>query len=92
MVVKDINGEIIAFAILYVNREQGYALVNDVEVNKNFCEEVKIKNIYSKFIEIVTLFVEQYNKENKNNPIDIVACGISQRWPTINKFISENTH
>ena len=36
MVVRDINNQIIGKATIYVNRKEGYAVINDFEINKKY--------------------------------------------------------
>jgi len=91
LVIRDIRGRIIAFGIIYVNKEEGYAVVNDFEVNKKYEEkEEERKEIHTKAMQGVKAFVTQYNKENENNPINIVTCGISPNWTAINDYIRKN--
>ena len=46
LVIKTKNDEIVAKATLYVNREQGYGVVNTIEANVNLTEEEK--HVYTK--------------------------------------------
>ena len=97
LVIRNHKEEIIAFGIIYVNREEGYAVVNDFEVNKKYKDEKGSKRkeeqrraIYNKAMEGVVAFVEEYNKEYPEIPIMKVTCGISPNWDTINDFIRKN--
>lgn len=91
LVIRDYEENIVAFGIVYVNKKEGYAVVNDFEVNKKYQgnEEAR-KEIYTKAMQGVNAFVTGYNKENKNNSINMVTCGISPNWDTINDYIKEN--
>ena len=90
LVIRDFDNNIISFGIIYVNRENGYAVVNDFEVNKKYIgKDDKRKAIYDKAMEGVRAFVEEYNKENSQNPIKVVTCGISPNWTAINDFIEK---
>jgi hypothetical protein len=91
LVIRDFDNQIISFGILYVNREEGYAVVNDFEVNKKYEGHYdKRKAIYEKAMEGVLAFVEEYNNENSEKPINRVTCGVSPNWETINEFIRQN--
>lgn len=91
LVIRDFDNNIISFGIIYVNRKEGYAVVNDFEVNQKYIgRDDKRKAIYDKAMEGVKAFVEEYNLENPQNPIKIVTCGISPNWTAINDFIEKN--
>ena len=91
LVIRDFDNNIISFGIIYVNRENGYAVVNDFEVNKKYMgRDDKHKAIYDKAMEGVRAFVEEYNKGNSQKPINVVTCGISPNWRAINYFIEKN--
>jgi len=87
LVVRDPHGEIVAFSIVYVNREKGYAVLNDVEMNDKYDDSKDVKEIYDAWIAGVNAFVEQYNKENEIK-INKVHCGISPRpFNSFNKYV-----
>ncbi len=91
LVVRDFDNKIISFGIIYVNREQGYAVVNDFEMNKKYVgKEKQRKAIYEKAMQGVRAFVEEYNTENPDKPIRRVTCGISPNWEAINDYIKQN--
>lgn len=92
LVIRDSRGEMIAMSLIYVNREKGYAVANDVEVNNKYNGKDSIRReIYNKFIEGVDAFVKQYNREDPTRkPITKVHCGVSPNWTTINDFIQKN--
>ena len=90
LVIKNIKGEIVCFGIIYVNRKEGYAVVNDFELNKQYDTDEVREEIYNKAMQGVNAFVTQYNKENDDNPIKIVTSGISPNWTAINDFIRKN--
>ncbi len=90
LVIRDFDNNIISFGIIYVNRQEGYAVVNDFEVNKKFENRQQREAIYQKAMQGVNAFVEEYNQENPSQPIKKVTCGISPNWDAINDFIREN--
>ena len=91
MVIRDFDNNIVSFGIIYVNREQGYAVVNDFEVNRKYAgQDEKRRAIYDKAMEGIDAFVRQYNSENPEKPIKVVTSGISPNWQAINDFIRQN--
>lgn len=74
LVVKDAKGNPVAKSTLYVNRTQGYAIFNNVEIAHNMSEEQK-EEIYHEYMEGVEAFVKEYNKQNPENPLTKVAVG-----------------
>ena len=49
VVVRNDKDEIVAYSILYVNREEGYAVLNNIEVNRRYeGQEERLKIIYEK--------------------------------------------
>ena len=94
LVLRDAGGKIVAFSILYVNREEGYAVLNDVEMDSkydNSQNQKHVKEIYSALINGVNTFTDQYNRENPNKPITLVQCGVSPRTGnTMNDYIKNN--
>ncbi len=93
LVIRDFDNNIISFGIIYVNRKEGYAVVNDFEVNKKYIgKDDKRKAIYDKAMEGVRAFVEEYNRENSQNPIKVVTCGRPSipNWIALNDFIEKN--
>ena len=90
-VIRDFDNKIISFGIIYVNREQGYAVVNDFEVNKKYMDrDEQRKAIYDKAMEGIRAFVKEYNLENPEKPIRKVTSGISPNWTAINDYIRQN--
>ena len=91
LVIRDIRGNIVAFGIIYVNKEEGYAVVNDFEVNHKYIKrKEELKEIYTKAMQGVEAFVKTYNEENIEKKILCVTCGISPNWEGINNYIKEN--
>lgn len=91
LAIRDSNNNIIAFGIVYVNKEEGYAVVDDFEVNEKYKgHDEQRQAIYDKAIEGVGAFVNKYNEENTEKPITLVTCGISPNWGGINEFLRQN--
>ncbi len=90
LVIRDFDNNIISFGIIYVNREEGYAVVNDFEVNRKYDNSQQREAIYQKAMQGVTAFVKEYNQENPAKPIKKVTSGVSPNWAAINEFIKKN--
>ena len=74
----------IAKATIYVNKEKGYAVFNDIEMNRKYgneCEEDDESNneqrikIYKTFKRGINDFVKRYNEINSDVPITQVNVG-----------------
>ena len=74
LVIRNFEGEIIAKMTIYVNKKQGYAVFNTVEVNSNYRSDKNLNEIYEAFMRGVNRFVDVYNSNNKI-PITIVSIG-----------------
>lgn len=90
LVIRDFDNNIISFGIIYVNREERYAVVNDFEVNRKYDNSQQREAIYQKAMQGVTAFVKQYNQENPTKTIKKVTSGISPNWDALNEFIKKN--
>lgn len=88
LVIKNEKGEIIAKSTLYVNREQGYGLFNNVEVSKKIIYKEDKHLIYMQYIQAVNEFVKQYNKKNI---IKIKQVNVGMGLNDLREFI-ENNH
>lgn len=64
IVIRRKSGEIVAKATLYINRKQGYGVVNTIESNDETTEKEK-KDIYIKIKKAIDDFVLKYNEKNK---------------------------
>lgn len=76
LVIKDKKGEIIAKSTLYINREHGYGVFNNVEVNTNITEDEK-NSIYKKYKQAVKRFVDEYNADNPDKKIRKINVGMN---------------
>ena len=73
LVIKDTSGKIIAKSTLYINREQGYGVFNNVEISTSIRDKQKI---YNQYIEAVSEFAERYNQLNPNKPLKQINVGM----------------
>lgn len=88
LVIKNSEGKIIAKSTLYINRKQGYGVFNNVEINENIQQKEVKEMIYSKYIEVINIFVEKYNITNPYNPITQVNVGMHLN--DLKEFIAKN--
>ena len=75
LVIKNEEGKIIAKSTLYINREGGYGVFNNVEINNSVKPEDKIQ-IYKKYIKAINAFANRYNELNKENPLTQINIGM----------------
>ena len=92
LVVRNSKGEIISKGTMYVNRERGYAIFNDFELNERYRhhegssgrynvsvtsrEEQERDMIFSAFQRGLKAFIEEYDKQNPQKPIQQVNVGL----------------
>lgn len=91
MVIRNKQGEIMSKGTFYVNKEQGYVVINDFEMNQNYrrheglsgyytdapdSETAKTRQeIFDTYMRGVNAFVEEYDKEHPDKPIEMVVVG-----------------
>lgn len=82
LVINGENGEIIAKSTMYINKEQGYIVFNNVEINNNVVDKEGKNLIYKKYMKGIEDFVKTYNEENPENPIHQVNVGMGRNGLT----------
>lgn len=96
LVIRNRQGEIMSKGALYVNKEQGYVVINDFEMDQGYrqhedrshdprggyytdapdSETAKTRQeIFDTYMRGVNAFVEEYDKENPDKPIEMVVVG-----------------
>ena len=91
LVIRNSVGEIISKSTLYVNKEQGYAVFNNVETSLNYKDKKSLKKIYEAFLRGSKAFLEAYNENNPENPITNITIGTNRN--TILEFLTKkNNH
>ena len=75
LVVKNSAGQIVAKSTLYVNREKGYGVFNNVEVRHDVSEKDLIK-IHRKYKLAAAVFAKKYNEENPTKPLTKLTVGM----------------
>jgi len=78
LVIRDRLGDIIAKSTIYVNREQGYAVFNNVEASLRHRTPEDLKKIYKAFMRGSNDFIDVYNNNNIEIPINTVTIGTSR--------------
>ena len=89
LIIKDAYGKIVAKGTLYVDKQNGFGVINTFEVNSKYRhnmekgksnskikEEQEREKIFEAFQRGVKDFVEVYNKKNPEQPIKQVNVGI----------------
>ncbi|MBQ8424761.1 MAG: leucine-rich repeat domain-containing protein [Clostridia bacterium] len=74
LVIRDKNNFIITKSTLFINPEKGYGVFNNVEVS-NFYNDLK-SDIYEKYILGIKDFVNHYNKQHPDKPINVITVGM----------------
>lgn len=84
LVINDADGKIVAKATIYVNKEEGYAVFNEIEMNReygdefmeeDFSDSTQREKIYDAFKRGTKAFIEKYNKIHSDKPIKQVNIG-----------------
>lgn len=78
LVINNERGEIIAKSTMYINKEQGYIVFNNVEINDGVVDKEGKNLIYKKYMKAIEDFVKKYNEENKEYPVRQVNVGMSR--------------
>lgn len=92
LVVRDSKGNIISKGTMYVNKEKGYAVINDFEINEKYknhqeeagrynvektsLEEQEREMIFKAFQRGIKAFVQEYDIENPKNPLTQINVGM----------------
>ena len=89
LVIRNSFGKIIATATLYVNRKEGYAIFNNVEVTLKQRSSEDCANIYEAVIRGAKAFLNAYNK---NNEIPIAEILIGAKRNVISDYFDDIKH
>lgn len=90
LVIRNGFGEIIAKSTIFVNKEEGYAVFNNVETSLNHRTKEELEKIYNAFLRGANAFVNTYNKNNINRPIINVSIGANRN--TILDYLTNDKH
>ena len=78
LVIKNSLGKIIAKSTIYINREKGYAVFNNIESSFEYTEEKDLFRIYKVFLRGAKAFMDKYNENNPNTPLLTINIGSSR--------------
>jgi len=76
LVINNSKGKPVAKSTLYLNREQGYGVFNNVEVERSMSDAQRAE-IYTAYKDGINAFVEEYNKQNPKKPITKISVGMN---------------
>lgn len=76
-VVRNKDNIVIAKSTLYVNRREGYGIINTIETNSFVDDNTKENIIYPALMEGINEFINAYNKNNEV-PISKITVGTKQ--------------
>lgn len=92
LVVRDSEGNIISKGTVYVNEEEGYAVINDFELNEryrnheegagrymvasNSMEEQNREQIFETFQRGLQAFIKEYDLQHPDNPLKQINVGM----------------
>lgn len=92
LVIRNSKGEIISKGTMYVNKAQGYAVINDFELNEQYRhhedssgrynvapdskEEAQRQMIFEAFKRGLRAFVKEYDAQNPNSPMKQINVGM----------------
>jgi len=90
LVIRNSVGDIIAKSTIYVNKDKGYAVFNNVESSLNYRSSKDLYQIYSAFMRGTKAFLNTYNNNNPTNKIKKVTIGAKRN--TILKYLEVPMH
>ncbi|HIU06302.1 MAG TPA: leucine-rich repeat domain-containing protein [Candidatus Onthoplasma faecigallinarum] len=76
IVIRDKTGKIVAKSTIYVNRKEGYAVCNNVEINNDIVAD-DVRLIYQKYKKAIEIFAEKYNAKYPDKPLKIITVGMN---------------
>lgn len=92
LVIRNSKGEIVSKGTMYVNKEKGYGVINDFELNQRYrkhegesgryhvdiddLEEQERDLIFKAFQRGLKAFVQEYDNQNEKNPLKQINVGM----------------
>lgn len=92
LVIRDSKGNIISKGTMYVNKDEGYAVINDFELNEKYknhqsdsgrynveetsAEEQDREMIFKAFQRGLRAFIEEYDRQNPKKPLNQINVGM----------------
>ena len=90
LVIRNNFGQIIAKSTIFVNKEQGYAVFNNVETSLNYRDKVELGKVYETFLRGANAFVIAYNSNHKDAPLQNISIGANRN--TILDYLTDDKH
>lgn len=90
LVIRNELGNIIAKATLSIDKEKGYGVFNTIEANMNHRSDEQLDKIYDAFMMGCNRFLDEYNKNNSDCPIDTLTIGSHRN--VIEDILEKNGH
>jgi hypothetical protein len=75
LVVRDGAGVIVAKSTVFVNRVDGYAVFNNVEVTDGVYKPSDKSEVFDAFMEGANAFYDEYNRQNPKSPLKHITVG-----------------
>jgi hypothetical protein len=89
LVIRNSIGEIIAKSTLCLNKDDCYAVFNNVEVNLKYRAPHQKELIYKAFLRGVNAFFTTYNKNNKDKKLKTITIGSTRN--ILKEYFENNT-
>ena len=77
-------------ATIYVNKEQNYAVYNNIEVSLKYKNENDLKKIYDALIRGTNAFLETYNLNNPKKQIREITVGLNRN--ALSEYLTDEKH
>ena len=90
LVIRNNLGQIIAKSTIFVNKEKGYAVFNNVETSLNYRDKIELGKIYEAFLRGANAFVVAYNENHKSTPLHNISIGAYRN--TILDYLTDAKH
>ncbi len=90
LVIRNNLGQIIAKSTIFVNKEKGYAVFNNVETSLNYRDKIELGRIYEAFLRGANAFVVAYNENHKSTPLHNISIGANRN--TILDYLTDAKH
>ncbi len=93
LIIRDEKGIAVAKSTLYINREKGYGIFNNVELKEKLNQQ-DTNQIYEKYKLGIHAFVEKYNKENPDRPLTKINVGMNRNglYEQISEYNKKEKH
>ena len=87
LVIKNDADEIIARAVLYLNKEEQYAVIRQYDVNSEYIKDKYEEIIYDTLKRGLNCLIENYNNKNPDNPLNNLCIEMNGDSQGLSNFI-----